>query len=313
MRQHVQRLADLQLDQPSLVTIGVFDGVHRGHQHLIRKLVEEARATSRLAAAITFFPHPDVVIRGWTGRYYLTTPEDRAALLAQLGIDYVVTLPFDAHLRQIRAADFVDQLLRHLNMTGLWVGSDFAMGYKREGNIDFLRLEGQAKGFQLEVIDLIVNDHAAISSSAIRDALRAGDVERARSLLGRSYAVSGEVVRGEARGRKIGFPTANIAAWDQLVIPANGVYAGWAALEDEPERYMAVTNVGIRPTFNGENVTVEVHLLDFDRDIYGQRLQFAFEHRLRSEIRFESITRLIEQISRDAEAGRAALTRSAVS
>jgi riboflavin kinase/FMN adenylyltransferase len=313
MRQHVQSLADLQLDRPSLVTIGVFDGMHRGHQHLIRELVEEARSTDRLAVAITFYPHPDVVIRGWTGRYYLTTPEDRAALLSQLGIDYVVTLPFDANLRQIRAADFVDQLLRHLNMTGLWVGSDFAMGYRREGNIEFLRLEGQAKGFQLEVIDLIVNDHAAISSSAIRDALQAGDVERARDLLGRSYAVSGEVVHGEARGRKIGFPTANIAAWDQLVIPANGVYAGWASLEDESERYMAVTNVGTRPTFSGENVTVEAHLLDFDRDIYGRRLQFTFEHRLRSEMRFEGIAQLIEQIRRDAEAGRAVLTRSAVS
>lgn len=215
MKQHVQSLADLRLDRPSVVTIGVFDGMHRGHQHLIRELVSEARSTGCLAVAITFFPHPDVVIRGWTGRYYLTTPEDRAALLAQLGIDYVVTLPFDDHLRQIRAADFVDQLLRHLNMSALWVGSDFAMGYRREGNIDFLRLEGSAKGFQLEVIDLIANDHAAISSSAIREALLAGRVERARDLLGRSYAVSGEVVHGEARGRRIGFPTANIAAWDQ--------------------------------------------------------------------------------------------------
>jgi riboflavin kinase/FMN adenylyltransferase len=312
MKQHVQSLADLRLERPSVVTIGVFDGMHRGHQHLIRELVDEARATGRLAVAITFFPHPDVVIRGWTGRYYLTTPEDRAALLAQLGIDYVVTLPFDAHLRQIRAADFVDQLLRHLNMSALWVGSDFAMGYKREGNIDFLRVEGSAKGFQLEVIDLIVNDHAAISSSAIREALLAGSVERARDLLGRSYAVSGEVVHGEARGRRIGFPTANIAAWDQLIIPANGVYAGWASLDDEPERFMAVTNVGVRPTFNGDSVTVEAHLLDFDRDIYGRRLHFTFEHRLRSEMRFEGIAQLIDQIGRDVEAGRAALTRSAV-
>jgi riboflavin kinase/FMN adenylyltransferase len=312
MKQHVQSLADLRLDRPSVVTIGVFDGVHRGHQHLICELVSEARSTGRLAVAITFFPHPDVVIRGWTGRYYLTTPEDRAALLAQLGIDYVVTLSFDDQLRQIRAADFVDQLLRHLNMSALWVGSDFAMGYKREGNIDFLRLEGSAKGFQLEVIDLIVNDHAAISSSAIREALLAGRVERARDLLGRSYAVSGEVVHGEARGRRIGFPTANIAVWDQLIIPANGVYAGWASLDDEPERFMAVTNVGVRPTFNGDSVTVEAHLLDFDRDIYGRRLHFTFEHRLRSEMRFGGIAQLIDQIKRDVEAGRAALTQSAV-
>lgn len=305
---HVRSLADLSLDQPSVVTIGVFDGVHTGHQHLISELVAEANDTNRLAVAITFFPHPDVVLRGWTGRYYLTGVEERAELLGALGIDYVITLTFDEQLRQIRAADFTDQLLRHLRMSALWVGSDFAMGYKREGNIDFLLHQGEQKGFKLEVIDLIVNDHAAISSSAIREALSAGEVARARDLLGRAYAVSGEVVHGEARGRKIGFPTANIAAWHDLVIPANGVYAGWATL-DGAERFMAVTNVGVRPTFNGESVTVEAHLLDFDRDIYGHMLHFTFEHRLRPEQRFNGIEALIEQIKRDAEAGRAYLSQ----
>jgi len=295
-----------------MVTIGVFDGVHRGHQHLIRELVGEAHAAEQLAIALTFYPHPDVVLRGWTGRYYLNTPDERAALLGDLGIDYVVTLAFDDGFRQIRAADFTDQLLKHLHMDALWVGSDFAMGYKREGNIDFLRRQGNEKGFHLEVIDLITNDHAAISSSAIREMLLEGAVERARDLLGRAYSVRGEIVHGEARGRKIGFPTANIDVWSEKVIPANGVYAGWASLPDlqngtQPTRYMAVTNVGMRLTFSGQGMTVEAHLLDFDADIYGQQMVFTFEKHLRAEMRFNGIAELIDQIGRDTEIGRAFL------
>jgi riboflavin kinase/FMN adenylyltransferase len=308
---HYRSLSDVRLEQPSMLTIGVFDGVHRGHQHLIRALVDEAHSARQLAAALTFFPHPDVLLRGWAGRYYLTSPDERAVLLGDLGIDVVVTLTFDEHLRQVRAAAFTDQLLETLRMAALWVGSDFAMGYKREGNVGFLREQGREKGFTLEVIDLLMTDHAAISSSGIRDALHRGDVEAARASLGRAYAVSGEVVRGEARGRKIGFPTANIAVWKEQVIPGNGVYAGWAALESG-ERYMAVTNVGVRPTFSGEDVTIEAHLLDFDRDIYGQRLTFTFETRLRPEVRFDGIVQLVEQIRRDAEAGRTYLSSSGI-
>jgi riboflavin kinase/FMN adenylyltransferase len=306
---HLSKLGDVHLQQPSLVTIGVFDGVHRGHQHLIRHLVSEARARGHAAVALTFFPHPDVMLRGLTGRYYLTTPEQRAALLGELGIDYVITLPFDQHIRQIRAADFVDQMIAHLRLESLWVGSDFALGYQREGNVAFLREQGAKKGFSIEVIDLIMEENAAISSSTIRAALQAGDVAEAREMLGRSYSVSGEVVKGEQRGRTIGFPTANINVWDGQVIPANGVYSGWATLGDE--RHMAVTNVGFRPTFNGQTVTVESHLLDFDRDIYGETLTFTFETRLRSEMRFSGIEALVAQIGADVEAGRAYLTQQA--
>lgn len=300
---HLHDLAQAHLQQPSVVTIGVFDGVHRGHQHLIKRLVTAARAADRLAVALTFFPHPDVVLRGLSGRYYLTTPDERAVLLGELGIDYVITLPFDEALRQIRAAAFVNMLREHLQLASLWIGADFAMGYKREGNVEFLRASGEQHGFDVEVVDLVnAEGDGAISSTAIREALLEGDVERARAGLGRAYALSGEVVHGEQRGRKIGFPTANIRVWDQQVIPANGVYAGWALLGDE--RFMAVTNVGVRPTFAGEGVTVEAHLLDFDRDIYGETLTFTFEKRLRAEQRFTGIDALIAQIRADADAGR---------
>jgi riboflavin kinase/FMN adenylyltransferase len=305
---HFSDLASIRLERPSIVTIGVFDGVHRGHQLLIRSLVDAARARDSLAVVITFFPHPDVFLKALTGRFYLTTPEDRAQLLMQMGVDYVYTLPFDDALRRIRAADFVERLLEHLHMEALWVGSDFALGYKREGDVAYLQRIGAERGFSLHVVDLLPDQGRAISSTAIREALAIGQVEEARELLGRPYHVSGEVVHGLARGRIIGFPTANIAVWDELIIPANGVYAGWASLDGEPEPYMAVTNVGVRPTFDGHGVTVEVHLLDFDRDIYGRTLTFTFEKRLRFEQRFSDVDALIAQIRADAAAARDFLT-----
>ena len=157
MKQHIYTLSEAHLPERSMVTIGVFDGVHRGHQYLVKRLVEEARASDRLSVVLTFFPHPDIVLRGLQGRYYLTTPEQKAELLMDLGVNVVVTHPFNEQVRQIRAADFVDQLVGHLNMEVLWVGSDFAMGYKREGNVLFLKEQGAHKNFSVHEIDLIQN------------------------------------------------------------------------------------------------------------------------------------------------------------
>ncbi|GIL12933.1 MAG: riboflavin biosynthesis protein [Chloroflexota bacterium] len=288
------------LDRPSFVTIGVFDGVHAGHQHLIRRLVAEAHAAGQLAVVVTFFPHPDVVLRGLQGRYYLTTPQQKADLLLQLGVDYVITYPFSREASQVRAADFVDVLLKNLRLNALWVGADFAMGYKREGNLAFLKTQGQQKGFAVREIDLVANDGEKISSSVIRRAVMSGEVEKARKWLGRAYSLVGEVIHGEGRGRQIGFPTANMNVWDEQVIPANGIYAGWAWVDGQ--RFMAATNVGIRPTFEGAtDVTVEPYLLDFDRDIYGQQIEISFEKLLRPEAKFNSIQALIEQIARDVD------------
>ncbi|MBC7872052.1 MAG: bifunctional riboflavin kinase/FAD synthetase [Chitinophagaceae bacterium] len=301
---HIYDLANAQLEQPSIVTIGVFDGVHRGHAHLIGQLVDQAHTSGRLAVVLTFFPHPDIVLRGLKGRYYLTTAEQRAEQLLKLGVDCVVTHPFNEATRFIRAADFVDQLIARLRLDSLWVGADFALGYQREGNVDYLQAQGAEKGFSLHVIDLVQtgNDHEIISSTLIRELLEAGEVKKANHLLGRGYSVCGEIVHGEKRGRSIGFPTANAAVWEEQVIPENGVYAGWATLGDE--RFMAVTNIGIRPTFSGQDVTVEAHLLDFNREIYGQTLTVTFETRLRSEKKFNGIQELIAQIGADTEEGR---------
>ncbi len=244
---HIYNLADVQLQQSSIVTIGVFDGVHKGHQHLIQKLVDEARATKRLSVVLTFFPHPDVVLRGLKGRYYLTTAEQKAEALMKLGVDYVVTQPFNEAVRQIRAADFVDQLVDCLHMKALWVGSDFAMGYKREGNVPFLRQQGEQKDFVVHEIDRIEAEGGAISSTAIRQAVQEGRVDEAKEWLGRAYTVVGEVIHGQKRGRQIGFPTANMDVWKEQVLPANGIYASWVRLDDEV--FMAATNVGVSPGY----------------------------------------------------------------
>ncbi len=306
---HSRDLTGVHLEKPSIVTIGVFDGVHLGHQTLIRKLVAEARATHRYAVVVTFDPHPDIFLRGLEGRYYLNTPEERADLLLSFGIDYVITLTFDDALRHIRAADFVVQLREHLQMTSLWVGSDFAMGYKREGNVDFLEIQGGEKGFTVNTLDLIMAESTTISSTGIRDALLRGDVKQAAEWLGRSYSVTGEVVHGLKRGREIGFPTANLETWNELVLPKNGIYAGWAFFDDQS--YMAATNVGVRPHFDGEDVTVESYLLDFDGDLYGKQLTVTFDVHLRDEMRFESLEALIAQITADVQITREHLMQKA--
>ncbi len=303
---HIRNFHDVHLKKPSIVSIGVFDGVHLGHQRLIRRLVAEARATDRCSVVLTFFPHPDVVLKHVSGRYYLTSPEERARLLLDLGVDWVLTHPFNEEVRRIRAADFVDQMREHLKMSALWVGPDFALGYQREGDVAFLREQGAQKGFVVETVNLMLGESGEIiSSSRIREALRAGDVAQAAVWLGRPYQVSGEVVHGDHRGRTIGFPTANVDVWEEQLLPSNGVYACWAHLGDE--QFMAVTNIGVRPTFDGDGLTVEAHLLDFDRDIYGERLRLDFVRRLRGERRFSGVDALVAQIRQDVEEGRAVL------
>jgi len=285
----------------------MFDGVHRGHQHLLQRLVSTARQRDHVPTVLAFFPHPDVVLGKARDRYYLSTPEQRAALLGALGVELVVTHPFDEEVRQVRAADFVDRLIAHLNLSALWVGADFALGYKREGNVNFLRQQGAAKGFELEAIELVTNDGNGhfISSSTIRAALAEGDVEQANRWLGRPYRLAGEVVHGDGRGHTIGFPTANMDVWEEKMLPGRGVYAGWAHLDGET--FMAVANIGHRPTFDGKIVTVEAHLLDFDRDIYGATLAFDVVARLRPEMKFNGVEELVAQIQQDVARGRALL------
>jgi riboflavin kinase/FMN adenylyltransferase len=300
---HVFSLSDLQLTQPSLATIGVFDGVHRGHQALIEQLVGLARERGQKTVVLTFFPHPDIVLRGLSGRYYLTTPEQRAEVLLSLGVDWVVTQTFDEAFRHQRAEDYVNTLVEKLRLSELWVGQHFAMGYQREGTVERLSALGRKQGFSVQAIELVESpDNGAISSTRIREHLLEGEVEQATALLGRPFAIAGRVEHGQARGRTIGFPTANVQLWDEQVLPANGVYAGYA--EVDGQRYKAVTNVGIRPTFHGQSITVEAHLLDFEGNLYEKTLSLSFVFRLRGEKKFDGLEALIAQITADVLQGR---------
>lgn len=292
-----------------MLTIGVFDGVHRGHQHVIESLVEEARQRDLLAGVMSFHPHPDEILHGAKGRYYLTTVEERAQLLFDLGVDYVVTHPFSREVMQIRAADFVDRLVEYVKLKWLWVGTDFALGHEREGNVAFLTEQGQSKGFSVKALALVDSAERVVSSTDIRSALASGDMTTAKQLLGRSYQISGPVVHGEKRGRQLGYPTANIAVPDGKLIPANGVYASWAYWNGE--RLMGATNVGYSPTFGNKAVTVETYILDFGRDIYGETLAVSFETYLRPEMKFDGLDALIAQMGHDVETGRAYLTNLA--
>ncbi|MFC1960540.1 bifunctional riboflavin kinase/FAD synthetase [Chloroflexota bacterium] len=306
MPKHIRSLHDIQLTKPAIVTIGVFDGVHLGHQQLVRQLVAEAQASDRTSVVLTFFPHPDVVLKGVAGRYYLNTPEEKAELLLDMGVDLVITHTFDEEVRQIRAAKFVEQLRKHLNMSALWVGSNFALGYKREGTIDFLREQGREYGFSVDSIELKTGVQGyVISSTRIREALATGAVEQVATWFNRSYRIGGAVVHGDHRGRTIGFPTANIETWEEQLLPAYGVYAcraylGGAALP-------AVVNIGLQPTFEGSQLKVEAHLLDFGRDIYGETLHLEFVGMLRAEKRFNGLDELVAQINKDVAQARVML------
>lgn len=303
---HVDSLQAIRLSQPAQVTIGVFDGVHVGHQHLIRELVARARASGHVTVVLTFFPHPAAVLRGITGRYYLTTPEIRAEQLKRLGVDVVITQHFNDDFRHIRAADYVDLLCQQIPMRELWVGERFALGYQREGTVSFLRELGARYGYTVHELELVTGeDQEAISSTRIRELLEAGDVKAAGDLLGRPFVVRGEVVQGDQRGRTIGFPTANLSIWDEQLLPPFGVYAGYASFDGST--YPCVTNLGVRPTFEGSQLRVESHLIDFAGNLYGKMLTVSFVERLRGEIKFPSIDALVAQIEEDVTVGRSVL------
>jgi len=288
--------------RPSAVTIGKFDGVHRGHQYVISHLLELARADGLASVVVTLHPHPVTVLRPGTPVTYLCSLEERVALLRSLGVDSVGVLSFTSELAQLSYQDFVRLLAEQLDLRLLLVGPDFALGRDRAGNAEALRALGQERGFRLEVVPLLSEDDAKVGSGAVRDALSRGDMETVNQLLGRRFALRGPVVRGEERGQRIGFPTANIAVAPDLALPKFGVYVSRAYLGESA--YASVTNVGERPTFGASRPTIETHLLDFEGDCYDRELRIELLHRLRDEQRFPAVDQLVAQIRRDVEATR---------
>lgn len=300
------------LTQPTSLAIGNFDGVHLGHQTLLRAMVADARSQERAAGVLTFDPHPMAVLRPGFLRYYLTTVPERLQVLATLGLDFAVVLPFTREMSQMPAAEFVAHLHKAVHLAALWVGPDFALGRGREGNVDVLRAIGRSAGFEVHVIDPQVIQEDEVRSGRIRSHLLNGEVEAAGQMLGRLYRVTGMVVPGAHRGRLLGFPTANLAVDEGRLLPGNGVYATWVLLDDDPlmagRRLASVTNIGVRPSFDNGQRTVEAHVLDFAGDLYGRRLTLEFVARLRPEMRFDGVDALRAQIASDVETARRILT-----
>jgi len=285
----------------SALTIGSFDGLHLGHQALIGALLERAHGAGVPSVVVTFYPHPSVVLRGRRPTFYITRPPEKAALLARLGVEHVVTQPFDEALSRVTAAEFLDRLEAQLHFRHLIIGEDFALGHEREGNRLFLRREAERRGFELVEVPPVTVGGEVVSSTRVREALRNGDVARVATYLGRPFALRGTVVKGAARGKALGIPTANLSLHEEQAYPGRGVYACWADLPQG--RRKAVTNVGLRPTFGDElpSPIVEAHLLDWDGDLYGDELHLSFIARLREEQKFPGREALVAQIARDIE------------
>ena len=316
-----------QLTTPSCLTIGNFDGLHRGHQMLLQQLKAIAangnggRLPQPLQSGfVTFSPHPLAVLRPDHPHWLLTTPEERVQLAAAQGIDFAVIHSFTRATAALTAAEFLAMLKEHLQLAALVVGPDFALGKGREGNLDVLRALGREMDFTVHVIEPVEWQGIAVRSSQIRQALREGDVSLAATMLGRPYHANGVVVQGDQRGRTIGIPTANLQTPENKLLPADGVYATRSKLRLDSTIYHfdSVTNLGVRPTVDGLHRRLEVHLFDFpplptdshfhraveQGDIYGHELTVEFIARLRGEMRFSGLDALVAQIRNDMAAAK---------
>ncbi len=289
-------------DQESVLTVGSFDGIHMGHQYLIRQLVAQAQQEGRLAGVVTFDPHPAAVLHPERPALYLSTPAEKAHLLEQHALNWLAIVPFSTALAATSPHAFVQYLYQGLNLRSLWVGTDFALGQNRQGDINALRRLGLRMGFDVREVHPITLNGRRVSSTAIRVLLQHGHVKEAAQLLARYYSVFGAVTHGAERGRNLGFPTANVDVPPDRVIPADGIYVAYAWLG--AERYHAVVNIGVRPTFDHGERSIEAYLLDFQRDIYGCHLVLEFVARLRPERRFSNVQDLIAQIRQDVEQAR---------
>jgi riboflavin kinase/FMN adenylyltransferase len=286
--------------EATAVTVGFFDGVHRGHQAVIGRTVDVARSRGLPAVAVTFDRHPREVFAPGTEPRLLTTLDRKAGLIAQLGVGALVVLEFNEEFSRWPAEDFVRKFLADgLHAGHTVVGSNFTFGHKAAGNLAMLAELGAACGFSVEGVALLKIDGRAVSSSSIRDALVAGDLGWPAQALGRRFVVDGTVVAGAGRGAALGYPTANLEVSSRMQIPGEGVYAGRALVGDDI--HVAAVNVGTNPTFGGEPLHVEAFLLDFDDDIQGQPIAVEFWERLRDEQRFESPQALAAQIAADVE------------
>lgn len=294
---------------PTTVAVGTFDGVHLGHQALIRAAVDEAARAGAEPAVFTFDRHPAEVFAPARAPAYLTTPGQRQEAIEALGAAFLVVARFDADLRSMEPERFAEEVLaERMNARVVFTGDDFRFGRNHQGSVETLRALGRRLGYAVQVVPPVMHAGERISSSRIRRAVQAGDASAARSMLGRPYTLAGTVVRGDGLGRQLGFPTANVQPTHRLVTPADAVYAAWARLADGSTRQAAVS-VGTRPTVDGKVRVVEAYLLDFSGDLYDCPIEVALASRVRGQQRFASLEALTEQMRQDVRVVREALSR----
>ncbi len=282
----------------SIITIGNFDGVHLGHQALIKRMIQQAQPGGNPVVVVTFFPNPAYYFHPTSDSFYLSSPQEKEARLCSLGVDAVLGFRFDRAFANLSPEDFLTGLKENLGLNVLVVGRDFALGKNRQGTLPVIESIGKELSFSVETIEPIRFSDQDISSTQIRRCLDAGDVACAKTLLGRYYSVSGKVVTGSDRGSKIGLPTANIAHWPEKKIPAVGVYATLVHLKDNVMQ--GITNVGFRPTFeHQEKPNIETFIFDFDGNIYGEEMRLDFVQKIRDEQKFSGVDALLAQIERD--------------
>lgn len=293
-----EALAKIAMDNsPSVITIGTFDGVHRGHQRILAEVARRARERQARAIALSFNPRPAEILRPGLPSFYLCTVEERVERLRSSGADAVAIVPFTREVAHTTALEFVTLLVDALGMRELVGGPDLALGRGREGTPDVLRALGDRLGFSLLIVPALEIDGDAVHSSEIHRLLKTGNLERAATFLGRPYQVTGQVVHGEARGRTIGVPTANVVVPDQILLPRDGIYA--VHFEYDGRRLPGAASLGYRPTFDGATRLLEVHILDFNGDLYGATCRVEFVRWLRPELRFDSVDELVKQIAQD--------------
>ncbi|MBA7569556.1 MAG: bifunctional riboflavin kinase/FAD synthetase [Dehalococcoidia bacterium] len=303
-------LAEFSPKKDMLLTIGVFDGVHLGHRHLIARLAGLAQKSGLSSGVITFRRHPREVLAPRTSLPFLTDIERRIELLRNEGVEAVIPLSFTTELAKLSPKEFLELLKKHLRMRGLVIGPDFALGKNREGDTDALRQLGAEMDFNVTVVPPLTVNGEVVSSTAIRKALAEGDMKRAQKLMGRPFRLHGRVVRGDRRGVELGFPTANLDTEAEQALPADGVYTSRAYID--AQAYPAMTNIGINPTFGGDRRLVEVYIMDYESDLYGRELAVDIIERLRGEIKFDNPEELKKQIAEDVKRGKAILeTRGA--
>ncbi|MBT7015675.1 MAG: bifunctional riboflavin kinase/FAD synthetase [Anaerolineae bacterium] len=297
---HLHSLEDLSL-QKTWLTIGIFDGVHCGHQEIIRHLTAGAKRANAAALVISFYPHPAAVLGKRKNVKYLSLPDEKAELLEKLGVDVFLEHPFDQEIATLSAKEFMVRIEKRVQLKKMLIGYDFALGKDRQGDAEYLTALGEKSGYAVQTFEPLLSEGAAISSSRVRDALADGHVRDAHHLLGHPYTLCGSVIHGDGRGRKINIPTANIEIKAEKITPKNGVYATWAILQGK--KHSAVTNIGIRPTFtpDKERANIETHILGFSKNIYGEELKLELVERLRDEKKFSSVNELLQQIHADIE------------